>query len=38
MSIHFRKFDYKSELAKQRALFLECFPEHSESAMLSNDQ
>ena len=37
MSIHFRKFDYKSELAVQRSLFLECFPEHSESSMLSNE-
>ena len=37
MSIHFRKFDFKSELANQRALFLECFPEHSESSMLSNE-
>jgi hypothetical protein len=37
MSIHFRKFDFKSELAAQRALFLECFPEHSESSILSNE-
>jgi|Laugresbdmm110sn_1035088.scaffolds.fasta_scaffold01453_2 hypothetical protein len=37
MSIHFRKFDFKSELANQRELFIECFPEHSESSMLSNE-
>ena len=37
MSINFRKFNFKSELAVQRALFLECFPEHSESSTLSNE-
>jgi hypothetical protein len=37
MSINFRKFDFKSELAIQRALFLECFPEHSESSIISNE-
>lgn len=37
MSFNFRKFKFKSELALQRQLFLECFPEHSKSSILSKE-
>jgi hypothetical protein len=37
MGLELRNFDYKSELTKQRALFLECFPENAGSPVVTDE-